>query len=85
MIKRAAKGIYPCFKSELKCLKDLVNFKKGEFYVIDGFGIKRDKNGQPFQVWYMQDLSNPQIKFPVRKTTMETMIDNNKMIHHYKI
>jgi hypothetical protein len=84
MIKRAAKRIYPCFESELKCLKTLVNFKKGEFYLIEGFGTKRNEQGESFQVWFMRDLSNPHIKFPVRKTTMEKMIDTNKIIHHYK-
>ena len=84
MIKRAVKGVYPCFESELKCLETLVNFKKGEFYFIEGFGTKRDEQGEPFQVWYMQDMSNQHIKFPVKKETMEMMIDTNKIIHHYK-
>lgn len=83
MIKRVAKGIYPCFESELKCLETLVNFKKGEFYKIVSFGIGRDKEKKPFQVWYMQDLSNPNIKFPVKKETMDMMI-NKKMIKETK-
>lgn len=84
MIAKVSKGLYPCFQSELKCLQTLVNFKKGEFYFIEGFGTKRNDQGESFQVWYIQDLSNPHIKFPVRKTTMEKMIDTNKIIHHYK-
>ena len=79
MIKRAAKGVYPCFESELKCLETLVNFKEGEFYKIEGFGKIEDVD-----VWYMQDLSNPHIKFPVKKITMEVMIDTNMIIHYYK-
>jgi hypothetical protein len=84
MIKRVAKNIYPSFESELKCLETLVNFKKGEFYKIVSFGIGRDKEKKPFQVWYMQNMSNPNIKFPVMKTTMNKMIDANKIIHYYK-
>lgn len=77
MIKKVARGIYPCFESELKCIQTLVNFKKGEFYKIEGFG-----KIQNIDVWYIQDMSNPAIKFPVKKTTMEVMVDS-KMIEHF--
>lgn len=84
MINRIAKGVYPCFESELKCLQTLVNFKKGEFYKIEGFGTSKGTNEEVLDVWYIQDLSNHHIKFPVKKETMEIMIDTNKIIHYYK-
>jgi hypothetical protein len=82
MIKRVAKNIYPSFESELKCLKTLVNFKKGEFYKIEGFGNAKGKDGLKFPVWFMIDIQNPAIKFPVKKETINNMIDN-KMIEFY--
>lgn len=83
MIKKVAKGVYPCFESELKCIKTLVNFKKGEFYKIEGFGNSKGADEVKFAVWFMVDLSNPHIKFPVKKETINTMIDKGMLIHHY--
>ena len=83
MIKKVSKGVYPCFESKIKCLESLVNFKKGQFYLIEGFGKMRDEKGVLFQVWYIQDMSNPNIKFPVKKETIEMMFDSGKIIHVY--
>ena len=85
MIAKVSNGVYPCFESELKCLVGLVNFKKGEFYQIEGFGTSKGKDENKFNVWYIKDMSNPQIKFVVKKETMEMMIDENMIAHHYKI
>ena len=84
MIKKAAKGVYPSFQDELKCLIGLVNFKKGEYYKIDGFGTSKGKDESKFNVWYIIDLSNPRIQFVVKKETMEMMIDKNMITQHYK-
>jgi len=79
MIKKVSKGVYPCFESELKCLKGLVNFKKGEYYKIEGFGNSKGADEVKLPVWFIQDMSNPHIKFPVKKETIKMMIDK-KMI-----
>ena len=82
MIKRVAKNIYPSFESELKCIITLVNFKKGEIYKIEGFGNAKGLNDEKLNVWFILNISNPAIKFPVKKETINNMIDN-KMIEFY--
>jgi hypothetical protein len=68
--------VYPCFESELECEITFSHFKKDEFYLIEGFGKGKGNT----DVWYIIDMSNPNIRFVVKKETMRIMFDTSKLI-----
>lgn len=71
-------NIYPSFKDDLKCLKGLGNFKQGNKYLIDGFGVGKDNKKTKFDVWYIRSVKD-KLNFVVKKETLIMMVDN-KMI-----
>lgn len=76
MAKTKNTTLYPCFKSTFKCVQTFKSFIAAKEYMIVAFGNARDDQGNRHETWWIQSLKDNGRQFPVKKETINKLIDN---------